>query len=675
MLRVLGLEPDVSLTKDEYDSVKFVDNLEVQPPSDEFKWHDTSRSPDLYDEKSHTMAEASLLFSESNRPLAKKLLSQAIELNPYLTIGYYNLGKLSSLDGDDNYALEMFEKALSLTPDHGDITFSLSGILIRMGKNDKALELLEKLESTQKHDHAIIFNKGVALANLDHDEEAVDCFVEASQLKKDVKYFYALQESLAKLKRYDEAIETINQILNINPSDEDAYIALGYYNAVQSKLKESIDAYKVAYDINPNSFDANANLGMLLFHTEDYDGAIFHGQKALTLNPLYHVYINLAKAYSSKGEIDNVITYLEQATEMNPNEPDAWVELGSLYMSMKMPKEALTYFLKALPSPNIISVQYGLGRCYMELDEKEKALPYLQRALELHMDLVPTILKEELTGPFRPAIIQNLITQTLTELKVKGIEGQLIQVLVNIGSLFSSLDLKAKAILIYNSLLTFDPKNVVVHQNLANAYESMEKFSLALRHLTQILEIDPDRYDVYIQTGDVALRLENYDIAERCFSVAVQKNEKSPEAQCSLGDFYYKKNEYEKSMACYNKAIALDPQNIRPHLSIAFCCFELKQYKDAIASIYAAIDINPKVALTWFNLSQAFLKTSEVDRAILALEKSLELDPQYIDSHKELCQIYIAQGNNQKALHHAIQAINIDPDVLKELPTKVQKMI
>ena len=72
-------------------------------------------------------------------------------------------------------------------------------------------------------------------------------------------------EALAQLKRYQEAIESYNKTIELNPNDSDAYLNKG--NALDDikRYKEAIDCYNKVIELKPNdSRDAYYNRNLTL---------------------------------------------------------------------------------------------------------------------------------------------------------------------------------------------------------------------------------------------------------------------------------------------------------------------------------------------------------------------------------------------------------------------------
>ncbi len=121
---------------------------------------------------------------------------------------------------------------------------------------------------------------------------------------------------------------------------------------------------------------------------KDFDEAIFLSKKVLEENPkdtnaLYLMGISLAKKKMYPEAVDALI----QVTQLSPNFPPAYFELGVCYQQQNSPEKALEYYQKNLDldSANMDSA-YNSGLILFELNRIDEALPRFEKALSLRPD-------------------------------------------------------------------------------------------------------------------------------------------------------------------------------------------------------------------------------------------------------------------------------------------------
>ena len=130
-------------------------------------------------------------------------------------------------------------------------------------------------------------------------------------------------------------------------------------------------------------------------------------REGLNLFPKEPYYsVNLINTYIVQNKYDEARTFLLQAIELNPENPQLYDVMGKLYEESNE-EEALKWFGKALEvDPNYVESLCNIGRIYyneaVELSDKEeggvavaqkkrtellnKALPYLEKAYGINPD-------------------------------------------------------------------------------------------------------------------------------------------------------------------------------------------------------------------------------------------------------------------------------------------------
>lgn len=95
-------------------------------------------------------------------------------------------------------------------------------------------------------------------------------------------------------------------------------------------------------------------------------------------------YLELAKEYKKKGEILEAIGLYKKHLKLNPNDSDAYNNLGLLYYGEEEYEKALENYKKAIEiDPNDGVVYYNMGFTYEGLEENIKAIEAFERYKEL----------------------------------------------------------------------------------------------------------------------------------------------------------------------------------------------------------------------------------------------------------------------------------------------------
>lgn len=125
-------------------------------------------------------------------------------------------------------------------------------------------------------------------------------------------------------RKYDEAIDTLNEQTKINPFDNYSYSLLGRVYWSRNNFPEAEAAFRKQLEIAPLDASAKANLGELLVDWRKYKEAIPELEQAISLNPdAQDLYISLGRAYLNTGDATKAAESFDQAVKLEPG-PGVW---------------------------------------------------------------------------------------------------------------------------------------------------------------------------------------------------------------------------------------------------------------------------------------------------------------------------------------------------------------
>ncbi|MBE7410885.1 MAG: tetratricopeptide repeat protein [Leptospiraceae bacterium] len=155
------------------------------------------------------------------------------------------------------------------------------------------------------------------------------------------------------------------------------------------KYQESIEIIREVIQLNPDSAYANFLLGLNYLGLEKYKESIHALTNAFALeskNSLYVFY--RGTAYDKKGDLPNALTDLQKAIELDPNNSNAHNYLGYLYLEKNMEVDkAFRLILRAVElEPDNGAFQDSLGWVYFKLNRLDDAIHHLNLALQLMAD-------------------------------------------------------------------------------------------------------------------------------------------------------------------------------------------------------------------------------------------------------------------------------------------------
>lgn len=210
---------------------------------------------------------------------------------------------------------------------------------------DQLIDLVEKYPNSYKGHKMLaeIYEKEGGI------RKAVDEYIKVIEIKNDAYDIeYKVATLLIDLKRKDEAIQVLNNILSKKPEYLEATNLLGEILCEQQKYKEAISVYAGALKYNPNNYDLYYNLGLVYTMLNDFQSAKECYDKAAEINhELYNGYYCLGKISLLYRDIEVAEEYFAKAL-MGELEADAYYELAKIYMIKNEKDKAITFVNKAI---------------------------------------------------------------------------------------------------------------------------------------------------------------------------------------------------------------------------------------------------------------------------------------------------------------------------------------
>lgn len=222
--------------------------------------------------------------------------------------------------------------------------------------------------------------------------------------------------SLAKERRFDEALAEFETILQNNPASKLAQLGAGnmlfrlkrddealrrYYTVMQldalmpqaqvgaarvflrkGEFEQALEKYQTAINIDPYFTEAYQGMGRVLARQEKYDEAIQQWRQAQRLNPqLIAVRRLMARAYQKQGKLAEALSELKSAVNIDPTRWRIYQALGRVYLQLQEFNAAKQAFQKVLElKPDLAPVaKFGLAKALIEEDQLEEATEILRQ--------------------------------------------------------------------------------------------------------------------------------------------------------------------------------------------------------------------------------------------------------------------------------------------------------
>lgn len=257
---------------------------------------------------------------------------------------------------------------------------------LRLGKLEKAVELLQigvKMAPRALEAH---LNLGTALTRLHRHEEAAASFKLAEELQPGEKRTaYQLACSLQEARRYEEAIIAFRKILEDEPENARVNSALGLALLRSYRPEEGLPYAQKAVELEPSNVVSHYNLAHILRILGRLDEAQKHFQAALDKDPdCVEALIGIGRILTDIGRFQDSISYFDHAIELAPKYYNAYASRGMSCLR-NAPAEALVWFDKALEcKPDADDTLMYKGYVLGLMGRSTEAESCMRKAIELN---------------------------------------------------------------------------------------------------------------------------------------------------------------------------------------------------------------------------------------------------------------------------------------------------
>lgn len=159
----------------------------------------------------------------------------------------------------------------------------------------------------------------------------------------------------------------------------------------QGKIEGAVAEFQKAVDLDPKYAAAHLNLAYAYDRQGQADMAIARYQKVIDLQPEnLFAHNNLGVLYDKQGRYQEAIAAFEQALQIDPSNATALQNLENAKKSRGIVEEREERFAQARKEvearPDDPRAAYELGRLHASYGEKDQALEWIAKALELGFD-------------------------------------------------------------------------------------------------------------------------------------------------------------------------------------------------------------------------------------------------------------------------------------------------
>jgi tetratricopeptide (TPR) repeat protein len=219
---------------------------------------------------------------------------------------------------------------------------------------------------------------------------------------------------------------------------------------------------------------------------------------------------------SIRGKYEAALDFFQRATETNPDDPGAWHGLGSCYVGMNQPEDAITAFHHSITAdPENASSHFLLAMFYKTIEQYQNAIPSLLRVISIDSENVQARL--ELADAY------GKLNQTDAQLKsfkeILAFKPDHVPTLHMMGKMVRGIGRYDEALDLLHKASALDPDNAQIHFDIGVTYRSKNLPKEELKAYAKALRANPwlapAHYylgRLFIDQGKPRLALNQYEI-------------------------------------------------------------------------------------------------------------------------------------------------------------------
>jgi adenylate cyclase len=169
------------------------------------------------------------------------------------------------------------------------------------------------------------------------------------------------------------------------PDMQFAHYWYAEYLMAMGRSREAVGRVEHAWELDPLNSVINASVGMIRYLAHDYDGALAALRRGLEIDPTHYVsYLRVGLVCLQKNLPNEAIDAMRQAVMHSGGSTEALAGLAQAH-AVTGDKLAMERIVKELGESGHRYVSpYNVARVYGAIDDKQRALEWLERAYREH---------------------------------------------------------------------------------------------------------------------------------------------------------------------------------------------------------------------------------------------------------------------------------------------------
>ena len=335
---------------------------------------------------------------------------------------------------------------------------------------------------------------------------------------------------------FEEAIDNLQKLLEIQPKNFEALNFIGFLNALKGRPVDAKKYLMRALEENASDRLALINLAKAHFELNELTSSLVTIEKAIKIDSKNsEIYYLKAKCLCKLNEFENSIEYFRKALELKSNYPEVLLDLSNVLCELSRFDEALIQIDQAIKLKNdYLRAWFNKSAILHELKRYDEALYNLNRVIEL-----------------------DPLSHEAWEKK---------------GNTLYELKSYNDAIAHYDKALSIKPDYAEGWVNKGNALHQLKRYNEAIAHYDKALSIKPDYAEGWVNKGNTFHEIKRYNEAIICLEKTLSLK---PDIDWVSGDLLHVKmkicswSDLPKSLESVSKKVLANERVAQPFLLLS----------------------------------------------------------------------------------------------------------
>jgi tetratricopeptide (TPR) repeat protein len=432
-------------------------------------------------------------------------------------------------------------------------------------------------------------------------------------------------------------------------SEAEVLLREGHVLEAKGKIQQELEQ-------NPGNAEAYNLLGVIAVSEKDYLSALAAFQRALQLNPnSVRTRNSIGNVYAAQGKLDLAAHQFRDVLRRAPVNRDANYNLALVLLAQGSPTKAILHFQRVRPAN--LETKFNLTRAYLQAG---RIADGLKSASELSGENRDNVQLHFTLGVLLASEKQYRAAQLELE-QANALQPETFETLYNLGQTYLRAGEYAKAELTLNRALKLKPDSPDTLYQLAQVYADQKRPVDALDLLVQAHKLAPQNADVIFLLARVSMTQNYFEDAIPLLESGLQLSPKRADLRAALGESYFMSGKTEKAIDEFKALVALEP-SARSYAFMGLSYRHLGRFDEARRYFQEGLKLDRRNASCLFNMGYIEERQGNHAAAEGFFREALKSDPGYSEALLELANLRVANKQFEDAANLLRRYVKVSRD-------------